>query len=165
MNQRHAAKSFSDRRQPATLSRQFLAIIISSFAAILANILLYSILENLLGIKFIAPNQFPPPEVSPLPVTDVIIFSAVFSSGASLVFLAVANLVQRPAMIFAIISFIVLVASFYLPLRIPTPPIPLATKLALVSMHILGAAVLVPLLIIIGLPRKDKERFSRPSSS
>lgn len=154
MNQSHPANSFSDQRLPASLSRQFLAIIISSVAAIIANVLLYFILENLLGVNFIALNQFPPPEVSPLPVTEVIIFSTVFSIGASLVFLAVANLVRNPAKVFAIISFIVLVASFFLPLDIPTPPIPMATKLALVGMHILGAAVLVPLLIIIGLPRK-----------
>jgi hypothetical protein len=66
-------------------------------------------------------------------------------------------MVARPARVFAIISLIVLVVSCYLPLRIPTPPIPMATKLSLVSMHILGAAVLVPLLISIGLPRRGNE--------
>jgi len=163
VNQSHPAKSFSDQLQPASLTRQFLAIIISSVAAIIANVLLYFILENPLGVNFIAPNQFPPPEVSPLPVTDVIIFSTVFSIGAGLVFLAVANLVRNPAKVFAVLSFIVLVASFYLPLRIPTPPIPTATKLALVGMHILGAAVLVPLLIIIGIPRRAESSAVEPS--
>jgi hypothetical protein len=50
----------------------------------------------------------------------------------------------------------VLLLSFLLPLRIPTPPVPIATKYSLVAMHILGAAVLVPLLIVIGLPRNGE---------
>ena len=138
-------------QRPASWTRQLLAILISSLAAIVANVGLYFILKNLLGVNFIAPNQFPPPETSPLPYTDVIVFSAIFAAGAGVVFLIVANRVQNPARVFAAISFIVLVASFYLPLRIPTPPIPMSTKLALASMHVSGAVVLVPMLIKLGL--------------
>lgn len=114
-------------------------------------------LKNHFGINFIAPEQYPLPEVSPLPVTDVIIFSAVFCAGAGIVFLIIANTARKPAPLFAAISFVVLVVSCILPLRIPTPPIPMATKLALVSMHILGAAVLVPLLIAFGLRQGAKQ--------
>jgi len=46
-----------------------------------------------------------------------------------------------------------LIVSIILPFRIPTPPVPMSTKWSLVSMHILGAAVLVPLLVVIGLPK------------
>ena len=141
----------------SSLSRQLLAVLIASLAATTANVILYFLLKNLLGVKFIAPEQFPHPEVSPLPVSDVIIFSAVFSIGAGLVFLIVANTVRRPAQVYSIISVIVLVLSCFLPLRIPTPPVPMLTKLSLISMHILGAVVLVPLFIIIGLPQKTKE--------
>lgn len=158
MNPPQSTKTAPHQLQPAPLPRQFLAIVISSAAAIIANVILYFILQNVFGVKFIAPEQLPSPEVSPLPFTDVILFSAIFSAGASIVFLLVANMVRRPAPAFVTISVIVLVASFLLPLRIPTPPIPMSTKLALVSMHILGAAVLVPLLIRIGLSRKtDKQ--------
>lgn len=157
MNQSPPIKTTPHPRQAAPLLRQLLATIISSAAAITANVALYFILKNFFGVDFIAPEQYPLPEVSPLPYTDVIIFSAIFSVGASLVFLVVANTVRKPAQVFAAISFIVLVASCLLPLRIPTPPIPMSTKLALVSMHILGAAVIVPLLICIGLPKKTGE--------
>lgn len=153
MNPSQPAKTAPLPLLAAPLPRQFLATIISSAAAIIANVIFYFILEAL-GVDFIAPKQFPPPEVSPLPFTDVILFGAIFSVGASLVFLVIANTVREPAPVFITISIIVLVASFLLPLRIPTPPIPVSTKLALVSMHILGAAVLVPLLIGIGLSRK-----------
>jgi hypothetical protein len=56
--------------------------------------------------------------------------------------------------LFAAISFVVLVVSCILPFLMPSPPIPMSTELALVSMHILGAAVLVPLLITFGLRRE-----------
>lgn len=141
----------------SSLPRQLLAVLLASFTATAANVILYFILKNLIGVEFIAPEQFPPPEVSPLPVTDVIIFSVVFSAGAGLVFLIVANTARRPAHVFSIISVMVLILSCFLPLKIPTPPIPMLTRLSLVSMHILGAVVLVPLIIIIGLPQKTKD--------
>jgi hypothetical protein len=139
-----------------SITRQLLATIIASTAAVLANVAFYFILQNLFGVEFVAPKQFPPPEVSPLPVTDVILFSAIFSVGASFVFLVVANTARKPAQVFATISVLVLIASFLLPLRIPTPPVPLATKLALVGMHVVGAVVIVPLLISLGLPKKGQ---------
>lgn len=152
MNTTQTGKSPS-LRQPISLPGQLFAIILASLAAIVANVLLYFLLKNLLGINFIAPEQFPPPEVSPLPVTDVIIFSAVFCAWAGIVFLIVANTTSKPAAFFTAISFVVLVLSCILPLLMPSPPIPISTELALVSMHILGAAVLVPLLITFGLRR------------
>jgi hypothetical protein len=84
----------------------------------------------------------------------VIIFSNVFCAGAGIVFLIVANTAHKPAPLFAAISFVVLVVSCILPFLMPSPPIPMSTELALVSMHILGAAVLVPLLITFGLRRE-----------
>jgi hypothetical protein len=151
------SKTSASLRQPISLPGQLFVIVLASIAAIVANVLFYFILKDLVGINFIAPEQFPLPEVSSLPVTDVIIFSAVYCAGAGIVFLIVANTARKPAPMFAAISFVVLVVSCILPLRIPTPPIPMATKLALASMHILGAAVLVPLLITFGFRRGAKE--------
>ncbi|UCD41411.1 MAG: hypothetical protein JSV69_12670 [Chloroflexota bacterium] len=139
-------------RKPAKLSRQLLAIVLGSISAIVANVVYYFILKDFVGIEFIAPEESPPPEVSPLPATDVVIFSIIFSAGASILFLILASTVRRPALIFVTISLVVLVLSLFLPLFMPTPPIPLSTELSLASMHILGAAVLVPVLAMIGLP-------------
>ena len=87
-------------------------------------------------------------------MSDVFLFSAIFCAGAGLVFMVVANTARQPARAFAIIYFIVLVLSCFLPLRIPTKPIPMATNYALISMHVLGGLVLVPLLIHLGLPAR-----------
>jgi hypothetical protein len=148
-------------REPAELPRQLLAILIGSVAAIAANVAYYFILREFVGIEFIAPSESASQAVSPLPATDVIIFSLVFCFGASIVFLVIANTARRPALIFVTISVLVLIASLFMPLMIPTPPIPMATKLSLASMHIVGAAVLVPILVSIGLPKES----SNPSKS
>jgi hypothetical protein len=139
-------------RKPAKLIRQLLAIFVASISAIVANVIFYFILKNLAGVEFIAPSESRSLEVSPLPYTDVIIFSIVFCVGASIVFLITANIARRAASIFVGVSIVVLILSLFMPLKIPTPPIPMATKLSLAAMHIVGAAVIVPLLVVIGLP-------------
>jgi hypothetical protein len=145
-------------RQPAPLVRQLQAVVIASVSAIAANVIFYLLATELLGIPMVALNQYPPPELSPLPVTDVLIFGAVFSFGASLVFLVVANISPRPSMVFVGISLVVLLLSLFMPLMIPTPPVPMSTKLVLASMHVLGAAVLVPILIAVGLPSEGNDQ-------
>ena len=106
----------------------------------------------------VAPEQFPPPELSLIPVTDVILFSFIFSLGAGVVFLVVANLSRRPAPVYLGISLVVLVISLFLPFRMPRPPVPVSTPVVLASMHVIGAALLVPILIAVGLPVKGTER-------
>jgi hypothetical protein len=135
-------------------NRQILAILVAWFAATLGNVLLYFVLKNGLGVPFVAPTAGVSQGLSPLPWTDIVIFSTVFSVGAGAVFLAVANQAKIPAQLFTRISIVVLVASLFMPLNIPTPPIPMETKLSLVSFHILGAAILVPIMIRMGLPRE-----------
>ncbi len=144
-----------DTRRSAPVARLLIAILIASLAATTANVILYFILKDIFGIPTVAPEQFPPPELSPLPASDVILFSLIFSAGAGLVFLIVANTARRPAQVFVLICTVVLILSLFLPLRIP-PPVPMSTKLSLLAMHILGAAVLMPLLIVLGLPSNEK---------
>ena len=146
-------------RQPASLTRQLLAILIGSISAIVANVVFYLIATELLGIPMVALDQFPSPEVVPLPVTDVVIFSVIFSFGASLVFLIVGNISQRPAQVYLVICVVVLILSLFMPLMIPTPPVPMATKIVMASMHVLGAGLLVPILIVVGLPAKGDEQM------
>lgn len=141
------------------MPRQLLAIMVGSISAVAANIAYYFFLKELVGVKFIAPQdgRLDPPGISPLPATDVVIFSIVYCLGAGIVFLIVANTVRRPAVVFVTISSVVLFLSLFLPFFMPTPPIPILTEFSLASMHILGAAVLIPLLVAIGLPIESVE--------
>lgn len=145
-------------RQPAPFGRQILAIVIGTITAIAANVIFYLLVTELLGIQLVAPEQYPPPELSPIPVSDVVLFSFIFSFGAGMVFLIVANISPRPAQIYLGISLVVLIISLFLPFMIP-PPVPRSTPVVLASMHVLGAAVLVPILIVIGLPVQENEQM------
>jgi hypothetical protein len=147
-------------RQPSSSARQLTATVIASISAIVANVIYYLLATELLGIPMVALNQFPPPELSPLPVTDVVIFSVIFSLGVSLVFLIVANVSRRPAQVFVTICLVVLVLSLFMPLKAPTPPVPTSTKLVLASMHVVGAAVLVPILVALGFPSKGNDQMA-----
>jgi hypothetical protein len=140
-------------RQPAPLPKQLQAILIGSIAAVAANVSYYLLASELLGVPMVAPSGDPSLELSPLPITDVIIFSLIFSIGASIVFLVTANFSPRPAQVYTGLSVVVMILSLFMPLMIPTPPVPMVTKLVLASMHVLGAAVLVPILITVGLPQ------------
>jgi len=136
-------------RQAAPLTRQLLAILVGSISAIVANVIFYLVVTELFGIPVVAP-----PELSLIPVSDVVLFSAIFSFGASLVFLIVSNISRKPAQVYLAISLVVLVVSLFLPFMMPRPPVPISTPIVLASMHVLGAAVLVSILIIMGLTPK-----------
>ncbi|MCK4901469.1 MAG: hypothetical protein KAS38_21990 [Anaerolineales bacterium] len=125
----------------------------------MANVIFYLLVSELFGILLVASEQFPPPELSPIPVSDVVIFSAIFSFGASLVFLIVSSVSRRPAQLYFVICLVVLILSLFLPFMMPMPPIPISTPIVLASMHVLGAVVLVPILIVIGLPSKGNPQI------
>ncbi len=130
-------------------------VLIAAVIATSANVIFYFFVTRFLGEPLLFPEQFPPPETSPMPVTDVIIFSVIFSIGAGMVFFIIAKLSQRPIRTFLIVSVMVLILSLALPLQIPTPPVTMSAKLTLVTMHIIGAIAVVGTLI--GLGKRGKE--------
>ncbi len=121
-------------------------------AATFANVIFYIILTKWLGEPLLMIEQFPPPTLTPMDLSSVILFSIIFSLGASFVYVFLSVVTQRPERNFIIISAVVLLASIVLPLGIPTPPVAISAKLSLVAMHIIGAVVVVGLLV--GLGRK-----------
>lgn len=123
------------------------AIPVASVVATAANVAFFYLVTRFFGEPLLFPEQSPPPETSPMPVTDVIIFSIIFSIGAGMVFLVIARLRGRPVRLFLVVSTIVLLISFALPLRIPTPPVTITAKLVLVMMHIIGGVAVVGMLI------------------
>ena len=68
-----------------------------------------------------------------MPAIDVILFSVIFSLGAGMVFVLIASFNRRPIRAFLITSTIVLILSFALPLKAPSPPVTLTAKLTLMT--------------------------------
>lgn len=130
---------------------------VATAAATAANAIFYFFVTRILGEPLLFPEQFPPLDTSPMPVGDVILFSILFSLGASLVFALVAGFNDHPVRTFLIISTVVLVLSCFLPLKAPTPPVTLPAKLTLVAMHVIGAIVVVGMLI--GLSKRNESDY------
>ena len=145
----------SQSRQIVPASRLWWVIMLAIFLATAANVVLFFVLTDVLGSPLHFPTQFPPPELAPLSVSEVVLFSVIFSVGASFVFVLVGNFSKRPARTFLIISLVVLALSTALPLKIPSPPVAMASKLGLIAMHIIGAIVVVGTLILLG-SRRDQ---------
>ena len=55
----------------------------------------------------------------------------------------VARMSTRPLSVFAVLALVILLVSFLLPRRIPSPPIEASAKLALIAMHVVGYGVIV----------------------
>jgi len=123
--------------------------------ATLANVLFYYLVTGVLQIQLYAPEQFPPPELSPIPVADVILFSLLFSVGAVIVLWFVSRFSGRQIRAYLIICVVVLVLSMILPLKIPTPPTPMSTKFSLMIMHVIGGIAVVGVLVAMNLQKKD----------
>jgi len=142
-------KPDEDDRQSTSLGKLVWVGPLAVIAAILANVLFYYFVTLALQVPLMAPEQFPPPDLSPIPVTDILIFSLIFSVGAVIVFALVVHFSRRPIRTYLIVCFIVLILSLFLPLRIPTPPVPMATKWSLVMMHMIGGIVVVGTLVML----------------
>lgn len=132
------------------LSRLWWVIPVAVILATAADLVFFFALSSALEKPLLFPNEFPPPELAPLGIADIVMFSLIFSAGASLVFVVIANVSGRPVSRFLTVSLIVLVLSFALPLSIPSPPVAIADKLCLVAMHIIGAVFVVGTLVILG---------------
>jgi len=129
------------------------------FAGIIPNVIFYYIVSRLLREPLLVPEQFPPPDAVPLLVGDVVLFSIIFALGAGMVFALVAHFSQRPIKTYLIISTTVLILSFALPLKAPTPPVTMPAKLTLLAMHVIGAIAVVGTMI--GLARQKKRIYLR----
>ncbi len=144
-----AAASQPPAEREISTGKLWWAIPLAMFFGTATNVVFYYFVTILLGEPLLFPEQFPPPETSPLHVTDVIIFSFIFSLGAGLVFTLMAAFSRRPVRTYLVISTITLLLSFVLPLSIPSPPVTMQAKLTLVAMHVIGAIVVVGTLIFL----------------
>jgi len=105
-------------------------------------------------------DEFPRLAAEGMGVDEVILFSVIFSLGACLVYAGLSVLMARPERTFLVVSVAVLLVSLALPFKIPTPPVAMSAKLSLVMMHIIGAAVVIPLLVGLGRrPASEKPTF------
>lgn len=143
--------SFTETER-ASAGKLISAVLVATAAATVVNVILYFMITRWLQVALMFPSEMPERPLTPMPVGDVIIFSVIFALGASIVFIFVTQVARRPVRTYVLIAAVVLLLSFALPLKIPSPPVAMIDKLSLVAMHIVGAFTVVGSLI--GLSRK-----------
>ena len=135
------------RSERVALSRLWWAGLVAAVGAAVANILLFTIEKTLLGVPFVMPLQGPGSVPEPLPVGMVAIASAAPAIAATVLLAVLGRLVRRPVLVFQIIAVVFLLASLGGPLSLPVDG---ATRLALIPMHVVAAAVIVGVLTTLG---------------
>ncbi len=150
--------------EAASVERLLWVAPLATAVATAANVILYTIITRGFHIDLLIGGEqaefwWQPPMGSSetvlwqLPVSDIILFSAVFASAAGIVFLIVSQIAQRPIRTYLKIATVALFLSFIPPLLAPSPPVTMTVKLSLVAMHIVGAVTVVG--VLIGLGRKS----------
>jgi hypothetical protein len=136
-----------------SLGRLVWVVPLATAVAVIANVIFYFIITRWLHIGLRFPSGTSDSTLAAtMAVGDVVLFSSIFSLGAGIVFVVVSQWAQRPIRTYLIIATVVLLFSFLLPLKIPSPPVAMIDKLSLVAMHIVGAITVVA--VLVGLGRK-----------
>ncbi len=142
----------SQSRHIVPPSRLWWVILLGILLAIAANVVFYFLLPSVFE-QPVFMNELKSPVA--VDVSEVILFSTIFSTGASVAFVVVGSLSKHPARTFLIVSLVVLALSIAIPFSLPTPPIAMAPKLGLVGMHIIGAITVVGILILLGTRQEE----------
>ena len=79
----------------------------------------------------------------------IIVFSAVPAVGATILLAILSKVVSRPMRVFWVISVVVFVLSFVLPIGLPSS-VATSTRIGLPLMHVIAAAVIVGVLTTLG---------------
>lgn len=120
---------------------------LAGVVAAIANLIIFGVAKNLVGIPFVIPLSGPGSPLEPLPAFMIIVGSIGPALGAAVLLWILGKFAPRPLWIFWIVSLLFLILSFGGPLPLP---VDLPTKLALSLMHVVAAVAIVGLLTTLG---------------
>ena len=103
----------------------------------------------LFGIPYIIPMGGPGGPLTAMPAALIIVFSAVPAVGATILLAILSKVASRPMRVFWVISVVVFVLSFVLPIGLPSS-VATSTRIGLPLMHVIAAAVIVGVLTTLG---------------
>lgn len=115
------------------------ATAIAAIAAVIANVLLRALA--------VAAFDIPQPEFEPLNLRPVIVSTLGGVVAAGLVYALIARLAREPRRTFLVVAAAALLLSLIAPLTIDDPNADAAAVGTLIAMHVVGAAISVPILI------------------
>lgn len=124
---------------------------LAGLVAAIANLIIFGLAKNVVGIPFVIPLFGPGSPLEPLPAFMVIAGCLIPALGAAIVLWILGKFASRPLRIFWIVSVLFLILSLGLPLPLP---VDLPTKLALNLMHTVAAVAIVGVLTTLGREKK-----------
>ena len=136
------------------VGRVLRAGLLVAISAALANVVVFALERNLLGVSFVFPYQGAGSPALPLPVSFVILASTIPAIAAAVLLAILGKLTRRPLRIFTIMGVIFLIVSFGGPLSVPAGP---STKLALGVMHVVAAVIIIGGLAVLTQPRRPRQ--------
>ncbi len=120
---------------------------LAALTAAAANLTFFLVAKHAFTISFVMPYQGPGSAPAPLPAGMVIIASAVSALAAAGLLGVLTLLVARPRPIFLLLAALGALLSLGGPLSLAG--VGLDTRLALITMHLLAAAIIVGLLSVV----------------
>ncbi len=84
-----------------------------------------------------------PPPLSAMPLSEPVLFSALFGSGAVILYAVIRAQSARPLRVFILVATLLLLVSVGLPAMMPSPPVEWSAKLTLIAMHVVGYLIIV----------------------
>ena len=145
----HTVSNPSQNEQIIPISKLWRVGLIAAAAGSLANLVFYWITKGLFGIPYIIPIGGPSGPLEPMPLGAIIILNVVPAIGATILLALLGKYVARPIRLFWIISGVLFVLSFMLPLTLPAS-IATSTKIGLSLMHPIAWAVIAGVLTTLG---------------
>jgi hypothetical protein len=119
------------------------ATALAAVAAVLANVVLRALA--------VAAFDIPQPEFEPLNLRPVIVSTLGGVIAAGVVYAVIARFSGDPRRVFVIVAVVALVLSLAAPLTIDDPNADAEAVGTLIAMHVLAAAISVPLLVRVSL--------------
>ena len=134
------ANTAVQNEQVVAISKLWWVGLVAGVGAVLANLIFFGITKGVFGIPYRIPIRGP---------VGIIILSFVPAIGATILLAILGKFLSRPFRVFWIISVVVFLISFTLPLTLPAE-VATSTKIGLSLMHFIAAPVIVGVLSTLG---------------
>jgi len=132
----------AQNEQVVPLSKLWWVGMIAIAVASIPNILFLLASKSLMDMDWHIPLGGPDGPLGPLPIPAILIFNTVGTIGATIVLAMLGKFVSRPFRVFFILSIVVVLGSFILPIGLPEG-VTDATKIGLSVMHVISWVAIV----------------------
>ncbi|MCH8331297.1 MAG: hypothetical protein IH946_07930 [Bacteroidetes bacterium] len=136
-------------KQVVPISKLWWVGLIALLVASIGSVIFFFITKSLFDIPYIIPLGGPDGPLGLLPIPAIFILSGAGTIGATILLAILGKFVSRPFRMFWIISFIVFLLSFILPVTLPDT-VAMRTVIGLGAMHVIGLVLIVGILTMMG---------------